>query len=109
MLLDAAMGGRNEEQANRDDPETTIHVSGLTIVARGLPTEAGEWTFTEHALERMRQRHINPIAALRAVCAPKMTRGAGEVNLEIREAGGVTVVVTLNTKEIVTVIQTSKR
>jgi len=86
------------------DDEITIHISGLTIVAKGLPAEAAEWTFTEHALRRMSQRHVNPIVALRVVCAPVTKRGGGRWNVEIREAGGVRVVVMLDTKEVVTVV-----
>jgi hypothetical protein len=64
--------------------ETTIRVDGLPIVVRQLPAEAARWAFTPHAMEKMGERHVGVVAALRAVCAPTSVR-VGGVDIEIRK------------------------
>jgi len=68
-----------------------------------LPAEAGQWSFTEHARERMIQRRITVLDALRAVVLPTIRHGGRTPTTFIHIASGVRVVVDPSIMKILTV------
>ena len=74
-------------------------------VPEGLPADATEWVFTEHAKVRMGERKVSAIQALRAACTPVIQRPGRTDETMVHEGYGVKVVVDLDQKTILTVGQ----
>lgn len=68
-----------------------------------LPAEAGQWSFTEHARERMIERRITVLDALRAVVLPTIRHSGRTSTTFVHTAGGVRVVIDPSTMKILTV------
>lgn len=85
-------------------PAKAMHLSGP--LPEGLPAEAGEWVFTDHAVQRMRERKVSAVQALRAACTPSIIRESEDPNqsdLSIHIRDGIKVVVNEVDQVIVTV------
>jgi hypothetical protein len=76
---------------------------GFPVTLRTLPHDAGEWIFTLHAQERLRERNITAVDALRAACEPSVVRHGRTTDTAIHENAEAKVVVKPSTKEILTV------
>ena len=81
---------------------------GATVVTRVdlqdvLPPHAADWGFTDHARERLEERKIHVIDALRAATRPTVKRPGNKPNTVIHEANGVQVMLDINAKQILTV------
>jgi len=79
----------------------TEHASQLN-----LPHNASQWRFTEHAIERMEEREISVVEALRAASAPQITREGKLPGTALHETVGIKVVVNVKTKHILTATRT---
>jgi Fe-S cluster assembly iron-binding protein IscA len=77
-----------------------MHLSGP--IPAGLPADANEWVFSDHARQRMDQRHLSAIAVLRSACTPTIQRPGKTEDTMVFETDGVRVVVNPDTKEILT-------
>lgn len=67
------------------------------------PPDAGEFIFTQHAIERMVERNVKAIDALWAASAPTVKRPGRHKGLMVHERGDTKVVVNPSTKTIITV------
>lgn len=90
---------RNNHPAGKGTPATQPQTGKL----RGLPHDADEWVFSLHAQQRLQQREIAIVDALRAACEPLVVRQGRTPDTAIHENGEAKVVVNPNTKEILTV------
>lgn len=85
-------------------PAKAMHLSGP--LPQGLPPEAGEWVFTDHAVMRMKERHVSAVQALFAACFPSIIRESEDPNqkdLSIHIKDGIKVVVNEVDQVIITV------
>lgn len=73
------------------------------------PTDAGEYVFTQHAIERMAERGVKALDALWAASAPTIKRPGTHKGLMVHERGGTKVVVNPATKTIITVAMPDDR
>lgn len=111
----AADARRLSSLRGRQDADDRAHekekraLRGSEVVARAsgprlaAPADADRWVFTEHALERLQERGVNPVAALWAASEPAVKRPAREQGLVIHERDGVKVVLNPSTQAIITV------
>jgi hypothetical protein len=65
----------------KEVPAKAMHLSGP--LPAGLPPEAGEWVFTDHAVQRMKERKISAVQALRAACTPDIIRESEDKNANV--------------------------
>lgn len=93
------------EAKRADHPAATG--AELLAAAQGpqpaAPADAGEYVFTEHALQRLEEREIRAIDALWAASEPTLRRPARQQGLMIHERAGTKVVLNTQTKAIITV------
>lgn len=90
-----------ETHVKKTVPAKGLHLAGP--IPAGLPAEATEWIFTEHAKVRMQERHVSAIQALRAACNPVVQRPGRTDATMVYEGHGVKVVVDPDLKTILTV------
>jgi len=69
--------------------------------------KAGEYQFTEHAVERLQERQVAPKDALLAATRPTVRRPGRMPELVVHERAGVKVVVNPSTNAIITVARTA--
>ena len=94
---------RVTSNAKRGDELLAEQVTGPRPAA---PADASEYVFTEHALQRLREREVNPIDALWAASDPTIKREARQPGLTLHERNGIKVVLNPHTKAIITVAAT---
>lgn len=85
-------------------PAKAMHLSGP--LPEGLPPEAGEWVFTDHAVMRMKERKVSAVQALRAACTPTIIRESEDPtqrDLTIHIRDGIKVVVNEVDQVVITV------
>lgn len=92
-----------EDLANMPEKITATDATSKRAVD-GLPYGAGDWTFTRHAMERMVERGVSALDALRAAVDPSIVRTSDkQADCMVHERGPAKVTVNPSTKEIVTV------
>lgn len=97
---------RHEQtQADRDTHAARLESDSPIIgyMGTGLPVSAGKWIFTKHAIERLSERNIRLIDALRAASQPKIQRPGRDTNVFIHVSNGIQVAVDRSTNRILTV------
>ena len=96
-----------QTRADRDAEPLAMTLAAATIKAEanrtGLPVSAGKWVFTQHAIERLSERNIRVIDALRAASQPKVQRPGRDRNVWLHSSEGVNVAVDRSTNRILTV------
>lgn len=94
-----------QSKADRDAEPMTLAAATIKAEANrtGLPVSAGKWVFTQHAIERLSERNIRIIDALRAASQPKIQRPGRDRNIWLHTSEGVRVTVDRSTNRILTV------
>lgn len=100
-LADLRTKQAQEDRAKERHPSATPVTKPQKL--RGLPHDADQWVFTLHAQQRLQEREISVVDALRAACEPSVVRHGRTDDTAIHENGEAKVVVNPNTKEILTV------
>lgn len=83
-----------------DPMMNNIPSTGLPV---GLPVSAGDWIFSQHAIERLTERGVRVIDALRAASQPKVRRPGRGPGVWVQYSNGVKVVVNRQAMRILTV------
>ena len=97
---------RKPEKMAIFDSKVAIFEPGPVTSQLNLPHNASQWRFTEHAIERMEEREISVVEALRAASAPQITREGKLPGTALHETVGIKVVVNVKTKHILTATRT---
>lgn len=105
-----------EAELCEDDWRTIlVAVAVFARVGRPLPLKSvtgrrtkafpgmGGWKFSDHALIRMGERHINPLEVLPVIEDPEVVRPGNAGDLEIRQRSGLKAVVAPERGVIITV------
>lgn len=81
-------------------PKRAMH---LANVPTGLPDEAKDWVFSDHAIQRMRERNVSAVQALFAALSPEIQRPGRDDDTTVCYARGVKAVVKFADQVVLTV------